>query len=321
MIYLIQCDGKLPNLAMMRLSTHFKENSESVTLMRGSGRRSLFDEPGPVYASSIFQFSEPIRQRVVQNFGDSVMFGGTGVRVQSSLNEIAVREWDAVSPDYSLYPDFPYSLGFTQRGCRLTCKFCVVPKKEGKPKAVGTINDIWRGGKNPKKIILLDNDFFGQPREQWQARLTELRDGGFRVAFCQGINIRQVDEESAAALSTIEYRDNEFQERILYTAWDNLGDEEVFVRGVRLLEAAGIPAKHLRVYMLIGFMPKETFEQVYYRFNKLRDLGCEPYPMLYDMTRKDLKAFQRWVITGLYRACSWQDYRDPRKPILQGATP
>ena len=315
MTYLIQCDGKLPNLAMMRLSSHFKENGENVTLMRGSGRRSLFDEPGQVYASSIFQFSEPIRRRVIQNFGDRVVFGGTGVRVQSSLNEIAVREWDAVRPDYSLYPDFSYSLGFTQRGCRLTCKFSVVPKKEGKPKAVSTIGEIWRGHGHPKKIILLDNDFFGQPREHWQARLQELRDGGFRVSFCQGINIRQVDDESAAALATIEYRDNEFKERILYTAWDNLGDEEVFTRGVRLLEAAGIPAKHLRVYMLIGFMPHETFEQVYYRFNRLRELGCEPYPMLYDMTRKDLKAFQRWVITGLYRACSWQEYRDPRKAL------
>lgn len=313
MNYLIQVDGKLPNLALMRLSSHLKEAGGTVTFMRGSGQRSLFDKPGPVYASSIFQFSEPIRQRIRQNFGDGVVFGGTGVRVQSSLSEIAEREWDAVTPDYSLYPDFAPSLGFTQRGCRLTCKFCVVPKKEGKPKAVGSIESIWRGGKHPKKIILLDNDFFGQPREAWQARIAELRGGNFRVSFCQGINIRQVDEESAEALASVQYRDNEFQRRILYTAWDNLGDEEVFTRGVNLLNAAGIPPKHLRVYMLIGFMPNETFEQIYYRFNRLVEIGCQPYPMLYDMTRKDLKAFQRWVITGLYRACSWQDYRDPRK--------
>ena len=315
MTYLIHCDGKLPNLALMRLSSHFKESGESVTLMRGSGRRSLFDEPGPVYASSIFKFSEPIRRRILQNFGDGVIFGGTGVMVESSLTEIAEREWDAVTPDYSLYPDFTPSLGFTQRGCRLTCKFCVVPKKEGKPKAVGAISDIWRGVGHPKKIVLLDNDFFGQPREAWQARIKELRDGGFRVSFCQGINIRQVDEESATAIASVEYRDNEFQERILYTAWDNLGDEGVFERGVGYLQAAGIPSKHLRVYMLIGFMPNETFEQIYYRFNRLVELGCQPYPMLYDMTRKDLKAFQRWVITGLYRACSWKDYRDPRKLV------
>ena len=321
MTYLIQCDGKLPNLALMRLSSHFKENGESVTLMRGSGRRSLFDEPGPVYASSIFKFSEPIRQRIRQNFGDGVTFGGTGVRVESSLTEIAIRDWDAVRPDYSIYPDFMPSLDFSERGCRLTCKFCVVPKKEGKPRSVNTIANIWRGKGHPKKIILLDNDFFGQPRDQWQARIAELREGGFRVSFCQGINIRQVDEESATAIASVEYRDNEFQERILYTAWDNLGDEGVFERGVGLLQAAGIPSKHLRVYMLIGFMPNETFEQIYYRFNRLVEMGCQPYPMLYDMTRKDLKAFQRWVITGLYRACSWKDYRDPRKPILQEATP
>src|ERR1700729_4591710 len=34
--------------------------------------------------------------------------------------------------DYSIYPAFDASIGFTQRGCRLKCGFCVVPKKEGK---------------------------------------------------------------------------------------------------------------------------------------------------------------------------------------------
>src|SRR6266436_1647510 len=39
---------------------------------------------------------------------------------------------ERIKPDYSLYPKFTGSLGFTQRGCRLSCKFCVVPIKEGK---------------------------------------------------------------------------------------------------------------------------------------------------------------------------------------------
>lgn len=36
--------------------------------------------------------------------------------------------------------------------------------------------------------------------------------------------------------------------------------------------------------------------------------GIEPYPMVYDRSRKDLRKFQRWVITGLYRAVPFEEY-------------
>lgn len=312
---LIHADGKLPNLALMRLSTHFKEQGTSVGLYRVA-KQVPWGEVDALYGSSIFEFSQSVRERF---WGQpKVMWGGTGVDKTSSLNSIAVRNWDRVAPDYSLYPDYQYSLGFTQRGCRLKCKFCVVPIKEGKPTAVGSIANIWRGPQHPKKVVLLDNDFFGQPETEWQARVDELREGKFRVSFCQGINIRQVDVKSAHALATLEYRDNEFQRRRLYTAWDNLGDESIFERGVDLLRGIGVPPKHLMVYMLIGFRKDETWEQIFHRFDKLVRLGCLPFPMVYlnndgsSMSRKHLKAFQRWVVTGLYRHVPWKEYRDPR---------
>ena len=56
----------------------------------------------------------------------------------------------------------------------------------------------------------------------------------------------------------------------------------------------------------------ETMEEILYRFGELVALGCQPYPMVYDPKRKDLKAFQRWAVTGLYRAVPWKEYRDPR---------
>lgn len=39
------------------------------------------------------------------------------------------------------------------------------------------------------------------------------------------------------------------------------------------------------------------------------------YPMMFDRSRKDLLAFQRWVITGLYRIVKWNEYeRSTRTP-------
>lgn len=311
MNYLFHIDGSLPNLALMRLGGYFRSRGEPVTLIHGVRPPQIFDERATgLYASSIFQRSAPLRERLKRTWGEGVRFGGTGVVVESNLSEVdASIDWETVAPDYSLYPEEQRSIGFTQRGCRLKCSFCVVPKKEGKARSVHTIAEIWRGAPHPKKILLLDNDFFGQARADWQDRVAELRAGKFKVCFSQGINIRQVDDEAATALASLEYRDNKFQSRVLYTAWDNLGDEAVFKRGVETLKRAGVPPKHLRVYMLIGFAKGETMDEILYRFHEMVALGCEPYPMAYTAA-PELKRFQRWAIRGLYRAFPWKDY-DP----------
>jgi hypothetical protein len=74
--------------------------------------------------------------------------------------------------DFSIYPNFAASIGFTQRGCRFRCGFCVVPKKEVRPRPVNTIASIWHGTPWPKHLHLLDNDFFDQPRERDPPRAT-----------------------------------------------------------------------------------------------------------------------------------------------------
>ena len=116
---------------------------------------------------------------------------------------------------------------------------------------MNTIMNIWRPH-TERCILLLDNDFFGQPKEQWQARIDELREGHFKVNFSQGVNVRLINDEAAQALASVRYYDGRFTRRRLYTAWDNLGQEKIFFQGVDRLEAAGIPPRHLMVYMLVG---------------------------------------------------------------------
>jgi hypothetical protein len=190
-------------------------------------------EPGyeSVYGSAIFSFSAARVARFREQFPGAVV-GGTYNTDDSITVEDHLGIGESEAYDYSIYPGFNASLGFTQRGCRLKCGFCVVQKKEGKPRSVNTIASIWRGDPYPKHIHLLDNDFFGQPREEWEARIGEIIDGGFKVCLNQGINIRMIDDVSAAAIATIPYYDDGFKVRRLYTAWDNIGDEERFFRGV-----------------------------------------------------------------------------------------
>lgn len=302
-VRITQLDGKLPNLALMRISAWHKQRGDSVYFTRSPYRH--LDEPdySSVYASAIFKFSCDRIEKMRREWPNSII-GGTGSDSKSTVDEIP--EFFDCGLDYDLYPDFSSSIGFTQRGCRLSCKFCVVPAKEGKPRNELTIAQIWRGEPWPKNIHLLDNDFFGGPN--WHDRIEEIRNGGFRVSFTQGINVRAMTDEVAAALSSVEYRDDGFSCRRLYTAWDNLKDENVFFRGVDILEAAGVPPKHLMAFMLVGFDKKETWDRIFHRFNRMVDRGIKPYPMVFDQKRRDLKQFQRWVVTGLYRAVKWDDY-------------
>ncbi|TCU34077.1 radical SAM protein [Rhizobium azibense] len=328
-IRLTQLDGKLPNLALMKLAAWHRSRGDEVRFFVGDrGAERSFDEPeyDAVYASAIFEFSQPLVEKFKSQW-PGAMIGGTGSGSQITVEDVIGSDYEHY--DYvAAHRSFTASLGFTQRGCRLNCDFCVVPGKEGKPRSVNIIANIWRGPGYPKHIHLLDNDFFGQARPAWEARIAELWEGGFKVCFNQGINVRALTRPAAEALASVEYRDDSFRQRRLYTAWDNIGDERVFFRGVKFLEEAGVPAKHLMAYMLVGFDPSETWERLFSRFRTMTALGIRPYPMIYGEKRRTLPAggmngnfarrtlfdFQRWVVTGLYRAVDFADYDRSQNP-------
>lgn len=275
-ILLIQIDGKLPNLALMKLAHWHRAQGDAVHFTRRR-RRDLFDPHyDRVYASTIFKQSRKLIPQIKADWPNAV-FGGTGSHNLQTVEQLIGDDHEHY--DYADYPDFKESIGFSKRGCRLSCKFCVVPQKEGKPYFVNTIENIWRGHGHPRKLHLLDNDFFGH--ESWHGHIREIIDGNFRVCLSQGINVRMITDESAEALASIQYRDTKFKKRILYVAWDSLRDEQVFFNGIDMLEKAGIPPSHVRSYMLIGYDGHETWDRIWYRFRKMVKREIEPYPMVY----------------------------------------
>lgn len=301
-------DGKLPNLALMRLSAWHKQQGHRVFFSK-SATKDLFEpDYDIVYGSTIFHFSRKKVDVFKKNFPKAIV-GGTGEAISSNLSQVGVPDsFDKL--DYSIYPEFKNSIGFTQRGCRLKCKFCVVPEKEGKNYSVNSVYDIYRGKPYPKNLHLLDNDFFGN--ELWQQRAKEIIDGGFKVCFNQGINVRLIHEEGAKTLAKMKYFDDSFSARRVYTAWDNLKDEKIFFKGVKLLNDAGIPGNHIMAYMLIGYRIEETVEEILYRIEKMKAKNILPYPMVYtkpnEKPKKHLKDIQRWVIRKYYQFIPFSEY-------------
>lgn len=318
-VRLTQLDGKLPNMALMKLSAFHRARGDEIHFTRSPYRG--MDEPdyGHVYGSAIFQFSSERVATFQREFPEAII-GGTGSASTATVESITHQTRDDF--DYSIYPAFDGSLGFTQRGCRLKCKFCVVPTKEGPPRANSRIYEIWRGDGFPKHLHLLDNDFFGQPEHEWRRHIADIREGGFKVCLNQGINARMIDDAAAEALASIDYRDDGFKIKRLYTAWDNIGDEARFLSGVETLRRHGIPPTHLLVYMLIGYDKRETWERLFHRFNRMVDLGIRPYPMVFGdrhrtlplggsnlrIAHRTLSEFQRYVIRKAYTFVPFADY-------------
>ena len=302
-IRLTQLDGSLPNIALMKLSHWHKAQGDEVHFSK-TWERDLFEpEYDVVYGSAIFKWTEKKLKRFQSEFPNAIV-GGTGTKSTMTVEDITGGEYEFF--DYSIYPKFEHSIGFSQRGCRLKCSFCVVPGKEGKNRDNSVIGKIWRGDPYPKNIILLDNDFFGAPG--WQSKAEEIIEGGYSVCFNQGINVRLIHDEGAVMLNQMNFFEPKFKYRRLYTAWDNKKDEKRFFKGFDILTNAGIKPRDIMVYMLIGYWPGETMDDVLYRFNKLKDAGVLPYPMVFDRENKQLKQFQRWVNRRYYQFVPWEEY-------------
>lgn len=200
---------------------------------------------------------------------------------------------------------YEHSLGFLMRGCRFRCAFCDVPKKEGRPQSSNTVAEIWTQ-KSSNFLVLLDNDFFGNP--EWRERISEILKYDLKVCFSQGLNIRIITEEQCAALASVRFWNLHKNRRQVYFAWDRFRDEKLIDEGIARVRAAGIKAWQMAFFILIGF--DTTPEQDYYRVMKIRDLGCDPYAMPYNKKDPYQKAFTRWVNhRAIFKSVAWADYR------------
>src|SRR3990167_4197549 len=120
-IGLIQIDGTLPNLALMKLSAWHKKQGDKVILMKDKEPSNRLIEFDKVYISCIFEENKEIALRVAKQFKNAEI-GGIGVNADRLPEEI-----EHLMPDYDTF-DCDYSLGFTTRGCIRNCYFCKVPK-------------------------------------------------------------------------------------------------------------------------------------------------------------------------------------------------
>jgi len=275
----------------MKISEYYKQQGHTVERFEPL----WIDSYDKVFASTVFSFSDKslLDDRRME-------IGGTGWSIEKNLPP----EIEAMQPDYTFY-NYPHSIGFTMRGCRFNCKFCVVPKKEGRPKPFNTIEEIWTNRKSDF-IVLLDNDFFGNP--QWRERVNEIKKYNLKVNFSQGLNIRIITDEQAKALASINFRNIKNSAKMVHFAWDRFNDEKLIDAGIARVLNAGIKPYQMTFYILIGF--DTTEEQDLYRVNKLKQLGINPFVMPFNRKDHYQKRFTRWVNhKAIFKSVNWKEYR------------
>ena len=290
---LIDVDGhNFPNLALMKLSAWHKAQGDTVEWWSGFGEYDL------VYMSKVFDSTytpdipEPLNAK-------RIIKGGTGYGLDNRLPD----EIEHIYPDYSIYPELTKetAYGFLTRGCPRACDFCIVAGKEGRRSVkVADLSEWWSG---QKRIELLDPNLLACPDHM--NLLQQLKESGSQVNFNQGLDARFLTPANIEAINAIRLKDIHF-------AWDYMRESKAVLKGLQLYRDRASRKVHGAwgtVYVLTNH--GTTMDENLYRIYTLRDLGFDPYVMVFDRPNapQEIRHLQRWCNNRLIFK-SVPDFRD-----------
>ena len=289
---LIDVDGHhFPNIPLMKLSAWHKAHGDTVEwyepLLSGYLDR--------VYVSKVFSFTEDYPYHIQ---ADEVIKGGTGycIKIINGMEQYQkdkdVKLPDEIEhtyPDYTLYPELctDTAYGFLTRGCPRNCLFCHVGAKEGACAVkVSELSEFWNG---QKRIVLCDPNLIAC--KDWKFLMQQLIDSKAKVNINQGIDIRLITAEKVEIIKQLKIDSVHF-------AWDRYEDKDMILPKFRMFkEITGWGPQKTSVFVLTNF--DTTISQDLERIYTLRDMGYNPYVMIYnkDATKKNdtVRRMQRWV--------------------------
>lgn len=286
--------AKYPNLALMKLSAWHKARGDEVEWWWS------FAEYDRVYKAKVFDATytadtlDPINAK-------EIIKGGTGYNLENKLP----YDVEHMYPDYSLYPSLTKdtAYGFLTRGCPRGCHFCIVATKEGRRSVkVADLDEWWDGQKN---IVLMDANLLAC--KEHINLMEQLISSKAYVDVNQGFDCRLLTLENICQINRMKLSNIHF-------AWDYMHETKRVLRGLELYLSLAEHKPHGSygtVYTLTNY--DTTMEENLYRIYTLRDMGFDPYVMVYDKPSapKEVRDLQRWVNNRkIFKACrTFEEYK------------
>ena len=279
-----------PNYALMKISAWHKAAGDAVEWWNPL---YIYDR---VYSSKVFDFTpdDPYLPA-------GALRGGTGYRDLPMSQELP-PEIDRMFPDYSIYPECDYAIGYLTRGCIRQCRWCIVPKKEGQIRPYR----IWKELVRPDtdKLVLMDNNILAC--DHGIRQLEDMIGSGYRIDLNQGMAARLVDNQIAGIISRLDWI------RFIRFSCDQAAQIEPIRRTIELLGRHGVRPYRIFIYLLATKDIQDAVDRVealkgykainlYAQAERNERLGIMP-------NAAQLEFQQRYVYGGCYRAETWAEY-------------
>jgi len=279
-----------PNYALMKISTYHK-NKGDVVAWWTEIESEKYDL---IYSSKIFDFT-----RENPYLPERTIKGGTGYNIKTKLP----YEIDALFPDYTIYPQCDYALGYITRGCNNNCAWCIVPEKEGHIAPYRRWRDIVRVDR--KKLVLMDNNILAH--KHGITELESLIGSGYSIDLNQGMDACLIDNSIAGILSRLTWI------KYIRLSCDTLQKVDAVISAAEKLKYRGIPAHRIFVYMLITHDIQDAVERVK-RLRVLKNITLYAQPERSNArnktpNREQLTFAQRYIYSGVYRKKDWDEWR------------
>ncbi len=285
-----------PNYALMKISAYHKARGDTVEWWTAFDN----DKYDRVYSSKVFDFTEENPYLPLEK----TIKGGTGYGIFSELPD----EIDEMFPDYSIYPNCDFAIGFLTRGCPNNCPWCYVPKKEG---AIRPYRD-WRQLVRPDtdKLVLMDNNILAC--EHGIKQLAELAETDYRIDLNQGMDIRLLTEDICKILKRLHWID------YIRFSCDTAAQLPYFEQAVEMFNKYKLPKSRVFIYILV----RSDLEEADFRVQSLKSL-CRNFNLYAQAERNDrlgivpdaaqLEFSQRYVYGRSYKKETWREYCNRNK--------
>ncbi|MDD3962218.1 MAG: hypothetical protein PHT77_10190 [Bacteroidales bacterium] len=246
----------------MKISAYYKSMGENMGLN--------ISNPDKIYGSILFTKNKAMPKSWQTLYPNAeIIIGGPGYDPKIKLP----KEIEQMPPDQTIF-DGKYSIGRVTSGCPRKCHFCMVHLME--PNGIRYVQHPMFIHKKGTILRLLDDNILAMP-DAFKLIYTYCHENKITIRF-EYIDARLITPENARMLKNMKH-----EHGYLHFSYDMTKDEVSIRNGIKCLTDAGFRSNALQFFIYLH--DEKSIPDAEYRWNVIRELGCEPFLMVNNENR------------------------------------